>query len=95
VLTLLYLERLARADYATKKMFVVVNFSGANASSGSWWMNWLARRTGHSRPWTIIWSPLDLVRRASILGDGTVSADLESCKPLFKLGRLQMVGPQA
>ncbi len=61
--TTLYLKKCSRCciysawrnSPRARQKCLLLSFRWENASSGSWWMSWWARKNWLSRPWTIIW----------------------------------------
>jgi len=94
VLTLLYLERLARPTAPTKKMFVVV-ISLGERKFGLVVDELVGEEELVIKALDDHLVATDLVSGASILGDGTVVLILNIASVIAKLGRLQMVGATA
>jgi two-component system chemotaxis sensor kinase CheA len=94
VLTLLYLERLARQTTSSKKMFVVV-ISLGERKFGLVVDELIGEEELVIKALDDHLVATDLVSGASILGDGTVVLILNLASVIAKLGRLQMVGATA
>jgi two-component system chemotaxis sensor kinase CheA len=94
ILTLLYLERLARPATSSKKMFVVV-ISLGERKFGLVVDELVGEEELVIKALDDHLVATDLVSGASILGDGTVVLILNLASVIAKLGRLQMVGATA
>jgi two-component system chemotaxis sensor kinase CheA len=94
VLTLLYLERLAKQPGSTPKMFVVV-ISLGERKFGLVVDELVGEEELVIKALDDHLVATDLVSGASILGDGTVVLILNIASVIAKLGRLQMVGATA